>query len=108
LVIAHIITMLIAGAYYLPASLIKRLDFEKEDIRTFIKEGIIILFVSTMIIIGTININAKGWTELVIYSFLLSLTYITILAILSGHMRIEIRGIWLLLSKYMRKRGTDR
>jgi len=103
LVTAHIIAMLIAGAYYLPASLIKRLDFKKEEILTLIKECLIIFFVAAMIIIGAINVNVKGWIELITYSFFLILTYITLLAILSRYMRIEIRSIWILISHYLRK-----
>jgi len=103
LVTAHIIAMLIAGAYYLPASLIKRLEFKKEDVLILIKEGIIVFFISAMLIIGAISVRANGWIELLIYAFFFMVLYATLLMILSKHMRIEIYNIWILISNYIRK-----
>jgi len=110
LVFAHIITMLIAGAYYLPANIIKRLSFSKIEVFSLLKELIVVVVISVVIIIGFKNICAHGWLTLIIYACLLTLMYFILLVITSKNMREELRNFWLLISnctkKYNKEVGT--
>lgn len=98
LILAHIVTMLTTGCWYLPHTLFKKLHFLKGEAAELFKEFLMVASIGMLMFICFRVTVIAGWGGLLGYSSLMALSYTTLLTLFSRELRLEFRRLWVFFS----------